>query len=91
MLLLDWSTAFQMSKVQQISILTKASQLGSAEATKKLHELLLSMEDPNAAIFDEDNDGHVLSSAFAEVRLQRPLLSLDKAERLVRTDRMNVP
>jgi hypothetical protein len=46
---------------------------------------------PNAAIFDEDNDGHVLSSAFAEVSLQRPLLPLDKAERLVRTDRMNVP
>jgi hypothetical protein len=90
-LLLDWSTVFQMSKVQQISMLTKTSQLGSAEASKQLHELLLSLEDPNAAIFEEDNDGHMLSSAFAEVRLQRPLLPLDKAERLVRTDRMNVP
>jgi NACHT domain len=90
-LLLDWSTAFEMSKVQQISILTKTSQLGSAEANKRLHELLLSMGDPNAPIFEEDKDGHVLSSAFAEVRLQRPLLPLDEAERLVRTDRMNVP
>jgi hypothetical protein len=90
-LLLDWSTAFQMTTVQQISILTQTSQLGSAEANKKLHDLLLSIEDPNAASFDEDEHGHVLSSAFAEVRLQRPLLPLGKAELLVRTNRMNVP
>ena len=90
-LLLDWSRAFEMNKVQQISMLTKTSQLGSGEANKQLHELLLSMGDPRAAVFDEDEHGHVLSSAFAEVRLQRPLLPLDEAERLVRTDRMNVP
>jgi hypothetical protein len=49
------------------------------------------VRDADAPIFDEDEYGFTISHAFAELRLRRPLIPLENAERLARANRPNVP
>jgi hypothetical protein len=87
----DWSEALQLTEVQLLSLLTAASQLGSENARERLNSRLLSLRDADAPIFDEDEYGFTISHAFAELRLRRPLIPLENAERLARANRPNVP
>lgn len=90
-LVVDWSRTLPLSEIQLISLLTAACQLGSEHARERLISHLLALPDPDSPVFDEDEYGHTLSHAFSELRLYRPLIPLETAQRLVRAERPNLP
>ncbi len=90
-LVVDWSRTVPLSQIQLISLLTAACELGSEHARELLICHLLALPDPDSPVFDEDEYGHTLSHAFAQLRLYRPLVPLETAERLVRAERPNLP
>lgn len=88
----EWSERVDLSVVQRLELLTSASQLGSVRAHGRLQAEVLSMTDPDAAVFDQDDSyGNVISNAIREARRRGPLLPLPLAERLVRAKRPNLP
>ncbi|WP_200385406.1 NACHT domain-containing protein [Rhodocyclus tenuis] len=87
----DWCDRQDLSIVQQLQLLSASSQLGSACSLSRLQSVVLSLGDIDAAAFDEDDYGQVISSAVREVRRRGCVLPLDLAKRFVRSKRPNIP
>ena len=87
----EWSDRDDVNIVQRLDLLTCGSRLGSARSRSQLQLEVLSLTNLDAAVFDEDNYGNVISSAIREACRRGPLLPLVLAERFVRSKRPNVP
>lgn len=88
----SWMDRKDAGEIQSLSLAASALRLGSARAVDRLHQLVLSMKDPDDTRYDvEDKEGHRIRGAIDELQRRRRLLPLAQIERLALCKRPNVP
>jgi hypothetical protein len=86
-----WSVRDDLSFLERLRVLRSSVDLGSRRALDRLEQAVLTVTDPDAPEYDDDDYGHYLRSAIDELRRRRRLLPLHAAERFARARKPNVP
>jgi len=90
-LLEDWSDRADLRPQERMRVRTAAAGLGSEAITRTLERDLLAIEDFDDDIWKEDDElGHVLSSALNQIRRKLPSGSDGLIQRLLESSRYNI-